>query len=240
MHRFASAGLNAAAVTLAPVDIAFNAPDPWCVTEVVRTGRAVLLEDLPNQLGDLPGGAWPEPSVSALVLPVAKGGQSTTTGVLVAGVNPRRALDDPYRGFLELVARHMAIAVTNARAYEEERKHAEALAEIDRAKTLFFSNVSHEFRTPLTLILGPLEDVLADASLPAAERERLDIAHRNSLRLLKLVNALLDFSQSRGRTHTSELRIGRFICFHARLGVKLPRRVREGGPELGHRLSAAG
>ena len=86
-------------------------------------------------------------------------------------------------------------ALATVRAREDERKRAEALAEIDRAKTVFFSNVSHEFRTPLTLMLGPLEDALGSAELPADERERLDVAHRNSLRLLKLVNSLLDFSR---------------------------------------------
>ena len=97
-----------------------------------------------------------------------------------------------------LVAGQIASAVANAQAYEDERRRAEALAELDRAKTTFFSNVSHEFRTPLTLMLGPLEDVLNDPSAVALEpiqRGRLETAHRNSLRLLKLVNSLLDFSR---------------------------------------------
>src|SRR5262249_60007812 len=86
-------------------------------------------------------------------------------------------------------------ALANARAYEEERKRAEALAEIDRSKTVFFSNISHEFRTPLTLMLGPLEDTLTEGGLPPEARDRLEVARRNSLRLLKLVNTLLDFSR---------------------------------------------
>lgn len=71
------------------------------------------------------------------------------------------------------------------------------LRELDRAKTAFFSNVSHEFRTPLTLQLGPLEDALGDAAEPLSQRqrERIEIARRNGLRLLKLVNTLLDFSR---------------------------------------------
>jgi signal transduction histidine kinase len=104
------------------------------------------------------------------------------------------------------VASHVASTLASARAYEEERKRAEALAEIDRAKTTFFSNVSHEFRTPLTLILGPLEEILSDPKASPSVKERLEVAHRNSLRLLKLVNSLLDFSRieasprpSRGR-----------------------------------------
>lgn len=77
------------------------------------------------------------------------------------------------------------------------------LRELDRAKTAFFNNVSHEFRTPLTLQLGPLEDALADPAdpLPPRQRERIEIVRRNSLRLLKLVNSLLDFSRlEAGRT----------------------------------------
>jgi signal transduction histidine kinase len=95
-----------------------------------------------------------------------------------------------------LIVAAVTSTVANARAHEEQRQRSEALAEIDRAKTAFFSNVSHEFRTPLTLMLGPLEEELGEKTspLPADRRERLDMAHRNALRLLKLVNNLLDFS----------------------------------------------
>ena len=184
--------------TFAPAAIRLDQDDPWGVARVIREGNAILVSDLAVLFGKLPGGVWPEPTTSAIVLPVAKPGQNGgTAGVLVAGINPRRALDDTYRGFFDLVAGHLATAVSNARAYEEERKRAEALAEIDRAKTQFFSNVSHEFRTPLTLMLGPLEDVLAkpETSPLSDDRSLLRVAHRNGVRLLKLVNTLLDFSR---------------------------------------------
>jgi PAS domain S-box-containing protein len=128
-----------------------------------------------------------------LVIPSSAGGRS---GRVIIGDNPRRPFDDSYRSFLDLVADQLATALNNARAYETERQRAEGLAAIDRAKTTFFSNVSHEFRTPLTLLVGPLEDELADpAPGPPAHRERIETAHRNALRLLRLVNTLLDFSR---------------------------------------------
>ncbi|HEX3580866.1 MAG TPA: ATP-binding protein [Thermoanaerobaculia bacterium] len=129
-----------------------------------------------------------------LELPLIVPGEELA-GKLIAGISPLRPLDDAYRSFVTLVGGHIASAIANAKAYEIEKKRAEALAELDRAKTAFFSNISHEFRTPLTLMLGPLEDALALHDLPPAAREPLDVAHRNSLRLLKLVNTLLDFSR---------------------------------------------
>jgi len=124
-------------------------------------------------------------------------------GKLVVGVMPMRPFDEQYASFLDLAAAQLATAIANAQAYEEERRRAEALAEIDRAKTTFFSNVSHEFRTPLTLMLGPLEELLARES-GGGDRELLGTVHRNGQRLLKLVNTLLDFSRiEAGRAQAS-------------------------------------
>lgn len=89
-------------------------------------------------------------------------------------------------------------------ALRELRQANAQLSDLDVAKTAFFSNISHEFRTPLTLILGPLEDELSErlAPLPEDRRARIEIAQRNGLRLLRLVNNLLDFSRiEAGRAH---------------------------------------
>jgi signal transduction histidine kinase len=112
------------------------------------------------------------------------------------GISPRRHDDEEDRAFVGRAAAQISSVLTTVRSFEAERKRAEGLAEVDRAKTLFFSNVSHELRTPLTLMLGPIEDTLEEAqSLSTAQRERLDVAHRNAQRLLKLVNTLLDFTR---------------------------------------------
>jgi signal transduction histidine kinase/DNA-binding response OmpR family regulator len=155
------------------------------------------IHDVPLAGLDLPTGGWDRPPRRAIVLPITAQGQDRPAGFLVAGENPYRPLDDAYVGFLRLAVGQVAAGLSNAWAYEEERRRAEALAELDRTKTAFFSNVSHEFRTPLTLMLAPMEDALNDrtAPLPPVQHDRLELAHRNSLRLLRLVNTLLDFSR---------------------------------------------
>ncbi len=129
----------------------------------------------------------------ALVLPITA--TSEQFGTLTLGISPRLALSAEYRNFFELLAAQISRAVDRQQAYEQERARAAELAALDRAKTNFFANVSHEFRTPLTLVLGPLEDLLADPALPEAYTDRLTVTHRNALRLLKLVNTVLDFSR---------------------------------------------
>lgn len=180
-------------LSLVSVNLTTPQGDVWSLARAAA-GETVLVEEV-NRHTELPGGPWNEPTRAALVMPIASLGQTAPLGVLVAGVSPNRALDEGYNSFYELLASQVSVAVRNSQAYEEERRRAEMLAEIDRAKTAFFSNVSHEFRTPLTLMLGPLEETLCDPELPTKQRERITVAHRNSLRLLKLVNTLLDFSR---------------------------------------------
>lgn len=168
----------------------------WPVKDLVRGRRPILVSDLGERFGNIVGAKWPEPIRSALLLPIGKPGLENPDGLLIVGISPRRALDDQYRSFLTLVADQLGTGIANVRAYEEEKRRVEALAELDEAKTQFFSNVSHEFRTPLTLMLAPLEDLLASQSpLPGAAEDCLRLVHRNGLRLLRLVNSLLDFSR---------------------------------------------
>jgi PAS domain S-box-containing protein len=165
-----------------------------------------LVVELDQQSSALPIPDWPVPPEKAAILPIRLREHSDAAGFLVAGTHPGHSFDDAYRQFVRRTAEQIAIGLASARAYEQERQRAEGLAELDRAKTTFFSNVSHEFRTPLTLILGPLEEVLPKASerLSPQHHELLVAARRNGLRLLKLVNTLLDFSRiEAGRVQAS-------------------------------------
>ncbi|WP_244225063.1 ATP-binding protein [Corallococcus sicarius] len=180
--------------------------DPWPLARVARTGRAERVEGLRERFGALPLREDVPAPDSALVLPLARTGESDPAGLLVLGQSPRLPADASYRSFLELVASSVGSALASARAYEEAEQRAEVLEEVDRAKTAFFSNVSHEFRTPLTLMLGPLEDVLSNKALPLNpwQEERLRLVQRSSQRLYRLVNSLLDYSRlEAGRTRAT-------------------------------------
>ncbi|RUT07080.1 hypothetical protein DSM106972_023410 [Dulcicalothrix desertica PCC 7102] len=180
------------------VDLTQNqSSDVWNLAEVCQTCEAVIIDDLASKFDAIPSSVWSTPPNSCIVMPIAQSGQKKQlAGLLVMGISPQRSMDDTYQRFFELVANNVATAIANASAYEAEKRRAEVLAELDKAKTTFFSNVSHEFRTPLTLMLSPLEDMVAeDAELTQQQRQILELVHRNGLRLLKLVNTLLDFSR---------------------------------------------
>ncbi len=180
---------------ISPARIPADAGDTtWPVAEVAAARASEQIGGLQGRFADVPAGPWPEPPSSAIVLPIVDRGLERGVGALVLGVSARRPFDDEYRGWCGLVAGQVSASISNARAAEEQRRRSEALAELDRAKTAFFSNVSHEFRTPLTLMLGPTEEAMASPDR-ALRGEALDTLHRNELRLLKLVNTLLDFSR---------------------------------------------
>lgn len=174
------------------VDLARPETSTWPLADILADPQARIVPG--STVPGLPMGLAGQRISEVLVLPVSAAGQERPAGVLVAGVSPARKLDREYRTFFDLVAGQVGTAVRSATHAEEDRARAEALAELDRAKTHFFSNVSHELRTPLTLLLGPMEECLRSPR-KALEGENLEVAHRNALRLLKLVNTLLDFSR---------------------------------------------
>jgi signal transduction histidine kinase len=146
----------------------------WPLAEVIRTAHEVVVDDLSGRFGPLPVGRWNGRPERAIVLPLSRTAHSTPYAVLVAGISPHRALDDRYQRFFRATADQLMTAIANARAYEAEKKRAEALAEIDRAKTTFFSNVSHEFRTPARELISR---VATHLEMARVRRVATDIAN---------------------------------------------------------------
>ncbi|WP_338023432.1 ATP-binding protein [Archangium primigenium] len=223
----------------APAHVALADPAPvWPLAEVLASGQERLVEAPPGRA------AGPEGATRALLLPLSLGGEAGRetgvlfTAVLVVGLSPRLPLDASYRDFLSLLARQVAADVARARASQEERLRLERLAELDRAKTAFFSNISHEFRTPLTLMLGPVEDALADPDtpLPLVHRERLALVHRNGLRLFKLVNSLLGFARMEAGRATLHPQATDLAAFTAELVSHFESAFQRAGLTLGTHL----
>jgi PAS domain S-box-containing protein len=194
--RLASSSGITAGHPAAPTVLAADDASVWPVAEPAR-GESVLVELA--DVAALPTGDWRSPPVQALVVSLLEPG-GAPYGFLIAALNRYRPLDSGYRGFTEVVAGHISAAIGSARSYQTQQRRAEELAELDKAKTVFFSNISHEFRTPLALILGPVAELRSGSRDPAPDldeqtRQELDVVHRNALRLNKIVNTLLDFSR---------------------------------------------
>jgi signal transduction histidine kinase/ActR/RegA family two-component response regulator len=182
-------------VALNPAIIDCNSENIWRLDTAL--GGDELVVELGQRASAVSIANWPAPPEKATVVPIRLRERSEAAGFVLLGIHPGRAFDHAYRHFIRRIAEQIAIGLASARAYDQERQRAEALAEADRVKTQFFSSVSHEFRTPLTLMLGPLEDMLPEAreGLSPERHEQLVAVRRNALRLLKLVNTLLDFSR---------------------------------------------
>ena len=128
----------------------------------------------------------------ALLIPL---GEDHAAGALLVATNPRCDLDEQYIGFCQLIADQLTSAMAAAQSYDQQRRRADALTELDHAKSAFLTNVSHEFRTPLTLLLGPLDHALSIEGLDSELADQFASARRNAGRLKRLVDSLLDFSR---------------------------------------------
>lgn len=191
--RVGLAGLDSDS-PLAPPRFRLDANAPWPAAEALQLVTGLAFKQVIARFGEHALAPWFAPIEQTMVLPLRLEGWQ---GVLVCGVSPRRALDADYRTWFDLIAGQFGNALNHALSHEQAQQRADRLAELDHAKTVFFSNISHEFRTPLTLIQAAVNELTA---LPQAEQatEPLDMLVRNQQRLLKLVNNLLDFSRIEG------------------------------------------
>lgn len=192
----ATAGLSDFKGNVNSTDLSVESPDQWPFKAVLDSMTGYQVSDLQSRFGVFKSGPFENAPGNAMIFPIRIAGQQLPFGFLVAGVSSARAMDQEYLNFFELLSNTVNTAFSNVHAYQMEQLRAEQLAEIDKAKTAFFSNVSHEFRTPLTLILGPLQEILSNTEIENLPyKDSIESVHRNALRLLKLVNNLLDFSR---------------------------------------------
>lgn len=169
-----------------------NAVLPFDV--IKKSGEPFFIKDLSEFFDPLPECTWNEAPVEGFVVPLKETTGNAET-FLCFTLSPRIRFNDDYKLFLESIGSAISTVLQTITSLETERNRVQALEAIDKAKTVFFSNISHEFRTPLTLMLGTLEEILRNGNEQPQNQELLKMTHRNAMRLLKLVNALLDFSR---------------------------------------------
>jgi signal transduction histidine kinase len=190
---------------MAPRSTTMTTDSVWPLRAASGEAAGMIVEHLDDRFRGVLVGARRVPPQRALVAPLYETGDDRVLGLIVLGLNPRLRLDDAYREFLRLAVRGTADRVADAHGRERERERLDRMADLDREKTEFFSNVSHEFRTPLTLMLAPLQELRRRAGeLPAGADAELELIERNARRLLRLVGTLLDFSRiEAGRAEAS-------------------------------------
>lgn len=188
----ASRGLKNSNIPQLPQSLVPIAGNP-VLQHLIVTQQPVVIDDLETQ-PEMKGFDLPLRSAARALMVVPL----VSEGKIIGSITLREAIQPRYWQQVEVdlaqaVAAQAAIAVEHARLYQKTLQQAERLQELDRQKTEFFQNISHEFRTPLTLMMGPLESVVGQREdLPY---EQATIALRNCRRLLRLVNQLLDLQR---------------------------------------------
>jgi signal transduction histidine kinase len=201
--------------------------------QAFRTNK-VIVSAVTKTQEDLPKGPWQKAASQFIYIPITAAGSNHPYAILFAALNPYRQFDEAYLQFCELIGERVSLEINKMLAFEEERKRAEALEQIDKAKTVFFSNISHEFRTPLTLILSPLEELINqhNGSLAVADKQNIETAHRNALRLLKLVNTLLDFSRIESGRQQASYTLTDIVGFTKKLTANFQSVMEKAGLQL--------
>ena len=193
---------------LAPEVVVLGAaarPGTWPLEEAARAQAPFTLAPIEAIAGpdfECRGAAYPEPVTRAFVAPLYRAGVAQPSAYLVAGINPRRALDEAYGTFIELLSEQIAVAIGNALADDErtaliarERATREEAEASNRAKDEFLAIVSHELRNPMSAVLGWTR-MLRSGELPEEKRERaLETIERNALNQAQLIEDLLDVSR---------------------------------------------
>ncbi|KIO32181.1 hypothetical protein M407DRAFT_18753 [Tulasnella calospora MUT 4182] len=172
----------------------------WPFFDVFSAKRPLHITSLPASIGKgfgLRKNGWNDVPREAIVMPIAAEGDEVPIGVMVFGVNTRRPYDEEYQTWIELLHMTLSSTLTATLGREAELKKAEQLAQLDAAKTSFFSSASHELRTPLTLIAGPVQEALR-LTTETRVKQQLAMTTRNIERLQKLVDSLMDFTRVEG------------------------------------------
>ncbi|OCF34679.1 hypothetical protein I316_03722 [Kwoniella heveanensis BCC8398] len=170
--------------------------DSWPVLKALTTRQCVIVDDCSQLIKGYPLRQWDELPFAAIVVPIcSEGSMDVPDAVMIMGLNVRRPFDAEYDSWLNAVRSQLVSSLAQAKASESEAMVAEDNARMEEAKAAWFRGAAHDLRSPLALVAGPISDLLESQTITGSQRQSLTIAQRNVDRLLRLVNALMDFSR---------------------------------------------
>ena len=167
----------------------------WPILKALTTRQCIVVEDCRDFIEGFALRAWDTLPTSAIVVPIcSESSIDIPESVLILGLNLRRPLDAKYDAWVQVLRAHLASSLQSVKAYEAEQKRINDNAAMERAKQAWFRGAANDLRSPLTLINGPIEDLLT-TKLDPSQKKQLVTAKRNIDRLMRLVNSLMDFSR---------------------------------------------
>ncbi|EJT46944.1 hypothetical protein A1Q1_04314 [Trichosporon asahii var. asahii CBS 2479] len=170
----------------------------WPIARALASRQCVVVHNIGSLIEGLPVRQWNDLPDTAIIVPMSsESSDHIPPGVMILGLNLYRPLDGEYEDWVQQIRGHLSAALNSAIANEKELKRRIDQEKLDRAKTAWFRGVAQEFRSPLTLISGPLEDLSHEAAkdMDVKQRRKLIMAKKNVFKLEQLVTSLLDFSK---------------------------------------------
>lgn len=154
-----------------------------------------MLDDCGALIQGFPLRQWEVLPESAIILPICSETTNDDPGaVMIMGLNLLCPLDTAYAEWIQLLRAQLTSSLATVRGIEEDQNRLVEEEKMSRAKTAWVQGAAHDLRSPLTLVAGPLDDILR-TSLTPSQRSTLSLAQRNIARIQHLVNSLLDFSR---------------------------------------------
>ncbi|CAK9786228.1 hypothetical protein CC85DRAFT_260792 [Cutaneotrichosporon oleaginosum] len=167
----------------------------WPIRKALETRQCVLVDNIQNLINGFPIRQWDELPDQAIVVPINNDPENKVPqAVMVLGLNLRRPFDGPYEDWVNMLRGYLSATLAAVTTFEEDMRLRLEKEKLERAKSAWFRGAAHEFRTPLTLIAGPLEDIL-QTKLNSSQRQQLQMVRRNITRLEQLMTSLLDLTR---------------------------------------------
>ncbi|KAJ9116333.1 hypothetical protein QFC22_004773 [Naganishia vaughanmartiniae] len=171
-----------------PVELA------WPIREAIVTGKTVFVEDASELTKGFELRSWERLPQSAVVIPMQQKSSRVPNAVLIIGLNIHQPWNKAYRDWISTMRLTLADVLAAVKAFEQETKQRDKAKALADAMSNFLSNAAHELKSPLTLLVGPIEDIVNTTKDPYTKKLS-KTARKTCLRLTRLVASLMDYSK---------------------------------------------